>query len=81
MTATCSLNLLFFPMWIEQILQVLFVAKAVGSVAFVSVSFLSNACIYRLLAEPDNLLNISMKIHSKAGYFGRVSLVKKPAKT
>ena len=39
-TVTCSLNLLFFPMWIEQILQVLFVAKAVGSVAFVSVSFL-----------------------------------------
>ena len=32
-------NLLFFPMWIEQILQLLFVAKAFGSVAFVSVSF------------------------------------------
>ena len=39
MTATCSSNLLFSPMWIEQILQVPFVAKTVGSVAFVSVSF------------------------------------------
>ena len=38
MTVTCLLNLPFFPMWIEQILQVPFVAKAVGSVAFVSVS-------------------------------------------
>ena len=47
-------------MWIEQILQVPFVAKAVGSVAYVSVSFFPNACIYRLLAEPDNLLNVSM---------------------
>ena len=33
------LTCFFFPMWIEQIPQVLFVAKAVGSVAFVSVSF------------------------------------------
>ena len=43
--------------------------------------FFPNACIYRLSAEPDNLLNLSMKIHSKASYFGRVQLVKKPAKT
>ena len=39
MTVTCSLNLLIFLLWIEQILQVLFVAKAVGSVGIVSVSF------------------------------------------
>ena len=56
-------------MWIEQILQVTFVAKAVGSVAFVSVSFFPNACIYRLLAEPDNLLNVSMMNSQKGKLF------------
>ena len=59
-TVTCSINFLFFPMWIEQILEVLFVAKAVDSFAFVSVSFFPNACMFHPLAEPGNLLNVSM---------------------
>ena len=37
-TVACSLNLLFFAMLIEQSLQVVFVAKAAGSVEIVSVS-------------------------------------------
>ena len=38
MTVACSLNLLFFPMLIEQSLQIVVVAKAAGSVGFGSVS-------------------------------------------
>ena len=37
-TVACSLNLLFFAMLIERSLQVVIVAKAAGSVGFVSVS-------------------------------------------
>ena len=68
-------------MWIEQILQVLFVAKTVGSVGFVSVS-----CFFPMIVSIVFQLNQIYRmyrwwIHSKASYFSRVRLVKKPAKT